>query len=122
MHAEPAIDGGGGVPAAQVVVIVQQHLIQSEALGPGQTQGGGAANGLADADVEWRAQHGCLAPQLELHRTVAPLQHVERPAHQGGDEQQQWHVDADHHHLQQHRDEHAEQPHQHGQQYLLCFP
>ncbi len=103
VHAKPAVDGGGGVPAAQVVVIVQQHLIQREALGPGQAQGGGAADGLADADVERRTQHRRLPPQLELHRPVAALQHVEGPAHQGGDEQQQRHVDADHHHLQRHR-------------------
>ena len=122
VHAEPAVDGGGGVPAAQVVVIVMQHLIQGEAFGPGQTQGGGTANGLADADVERGTQHRGLAPQLELHCPVAPLQHVERPAHQGGDEQQQGNVDADDHHLQQHRDQHAEQPHQHGQQHLLGLP
>ncbi|MNE20113.1 hypothetical protein D3C80_1132190 [compost metagenome] len=99
-----------------------QHLIQGEALGPGQTQGGGAANGLADADIKRGAQHRGLAPQLELHRPVAPLQHVERPAHQGGDEQQQGNVDADDHHLQQHRDQHAEQSHQHGEQHLLGLP
>ena len=82
VHAEPAVDGGGGVPAAQVVVIVVQHLVQRETLGPGQAQGGGAADGLADADVErerstedWR--------RSRLHRPVAALQHIERPSHQG---------------------------------------